>query len=147
MKTCRTVAVLVVLAVLGFAPAPLPRNERQREDPTDVAGTWEFLVYQMNGRPYDQLKTESVIEMTRESFTFVARNGGRRTKCEMRLDPAASPPSFTWARDGRVTFVGSYRLERDRMTMVFRYGSQLEQRTTDFSGAAEYHYVLRRVTR
>jgi uncharacterized protein (TIGR03067 family) len=139
--------LIVSVALLGFAPAPLPRQQRQRDDLTDVNGTWEFLVYEMSGRAYDQLKTESDIEMTRDSFTFVSRNASGRTKYLMRLDPRASPPSFTWSKGGGVMFVGSYRLERDRMTMIFRYANRVELRPTDFSGAPEYHYVLRRVKR
>jgi len=139
--------VVVSAVLLGFAPAPLPKQQRQRDDPTDVNGTWEFLVYNMSGRPYDQLKNESLIEMTRESFTFVGRNGGGRTKYEMRLNPSAAPASFSWSTGGGVMFVGSYRLQKDQITMIFRYANRLDLRPTDFSGNAEYHYVLRRIKR
>jgi uncharacterized protein (TIGR03067 family) len=101
----------------------------------------------MSGKPYDFGKTESVIEMKRNEFTFVSRRGNSRTPYAMVLDPRASPPSFTWSMSGRVMFVGSYRLERDKITMIFRYGTSLEQRPTDFSGSAEYHYVMRRIKR
>ena len=47
----------VSVALLGFAPAPSPRPHRQpRQDPTDVVGTWEFVlvrVLKLYGVPGD----------------------------------------------------------------------------------------------
>ena len=86
----RVLPLLAVLA-LAFAPAPLPKKDRQREDPTDVNGTWEIIT---KGDHY------------REDYV-------------MRLDPTVSPPAFTWSRGGRLTFVGSYRLKKDQLTVIF----------------------------
>jgi len=46
-----------------------------------------------------------------------------------------------------VTFVGSYRLEKDRMTMIFSSGNDLAQRPTVFSGRPQYRFIMKRVKR
>src|SRR5262249_36600079 len=71
MKTCRAFIVLTVLAVLGFAPAPLPKRERQRDDPTDVNGTWEFLLWESGGARSQSSEQTYLIEMTKEKYDFV----------------------------------------------------------------------------
>jgi hypothetical protein len=40
-----------------------------------------------------------------------------------------------------VTFVGSYRLHKDEMTMIFAGGTRLADRPTDFAGKPEVEYV------
>src|SRR5260370_24483637 len=146
------VYVLLILAsavVLGFAPAPFPKTERHRgDDPTDVNGTWEFELYAMSGTAQEGLKKQHRIEMTKEQFVFVDNsNSASRTTYAMRLDPAASPPSFTWSMNNTVMFVGSYRLQKDKIAMIFRYNNNVNQRPTDFASKPEYHYVLRRIKR
>src|SRR5262245_13619479 len=108
MKTCRAFALLTVLAALGFAPAPFPKAQRQREDPTDVNGTWEFVLWETNGSRSQGSETQYLIEMTKDKYVFVGKNGGGRTDYQMRLDPGASPRSFTWSMNNNVMFVGSY---------------------------------------
>ena len=141
--------ILGCVALVGFAPAPFPKTERHRgDDPTDVNGTWEFELYAMSGTAQEGLKKQHRIEMTKEQFVFVDNsNSASRTTYAMRLDPAASPPSFTWSMNNTVMFVGSYRLQKDQMTMIFRFGNSVTNRPTDFAGKPEYHYVLRRIKR
>jgi uncharacterized protein (TIGR03067 family) len=132
----------------GFAPAPFPRPERQRgHDLTDVAGTWEFVGCESNGVHYQSTISDFRSEMTKERFTFVRKDGKGRTQYAMQLDPTASPPSFTWSMSKNVSWVGSYRLERDKMTMIFNSGNSVAQRPTDFNARAQWRYVLRRVGR
>lgn len=144
----RSLLLAAAVAVLGFAPAPLPKPERQRPlDPTDVAGAWEFVECESGGVHYPSTITDFTSEMTKEQFTFVRKDGKGRTAYVMRLDPKVSPPSFTWSSMKNVAWVGSYRLERDRMTMIFNSGASVTQRPTDFNGKAQWRYVLRRVRR
>jgi len=67
----------------------------------------------------------------------------------MRLDPSTSPPSFTWTMGGRMTHVGTYRLDGDEMTMVFQPGQDVSVRPTDFgtSPSDGWRFVMRRVKR
>jgi uncharacterized protein (TIGR03067 family) len=135
------------LLLLGFAPAPFPKPDRNRgDDQTDVGGTWAFELYENSGRPDDYSKKEYVIEMTKEQFVFVTK-GNSRTVYVMRLDPTASPPSFTWSMNNTVMFVGSYRVQKNQVSMIFKYANNVAMRPTDFGSKPEYHYVLRRIRR
>jgi len=147
-KTCRALVVLVVLAVVAFAPAPLPRRERMREDLTDVNGTWEFTLWENSGMRSQPSEQTYLIEMTKAKYDFVPKNGGGRSTYTMRLDPNASPPAFTWEMQGQVMFVGSYRLHRGQMTMIFTSGRDLAQRPTNFQDPRPpYRFVMRRIRR
>src|SRR5262245_14056762 len=96
--------LLVLLSVLpfGFAPAPFPKSERpRRDDQTDVVGTWQFVECASYGTSYDYTSSNYLAVVTRESFTYVRKNGGvSETVYHVQLDPTASPPSFTWSLGG-----------------------------------------------
>jgi len=146
MSRLRLPLLLVVLAGVGFAPAPLPRKDRQRDDQADLTGQWVFVRCDTNGRAdppetYDRYR----IEITRTTIAFNV--GGPPAPIAMSLEPAASPPMFTWTIDRRVQFVGSYRLRRNELTMIFKMTSNVEARPKEFDGAPEYRYVMRRVSR
>src|SRR4051794_18374262 len=132
MKTCRALALLAVMAAAGFAPAPFPKPERQRDDPTDVTGTWEFVLWEASGIRSQGSEGMYLIEMARDKYDFVGKNGAGRTHYEMKLEPGASPRAFTWSMNNNVSYVGSYRLQKDQMTMIFASGSRMDQRPTDF---------------
>jgi uncharacterized protein (TIGR03067 family) len=143
----RVLLVVVAAAMLGFAPAPLPRKDRQREDSNDVEGVWEFVRCETNGVvDPPETCTGYRIEISRKDIAFIPR-GGQRTPLEMTLDPSASPPSFTWGLRGTVSYVGSYRLHRGELTMMFTLDSRLDVRPKDFGGKPPYRYVMRRVSR
>jgi uncharacterized protein (TIGR03067 family) len=143
----RVLLIVVSCALLGFAPAPFPKPERQRQEPDDVSGLWHYVRSETNGRHDEQDVVNYRMEITRESFVFVQNKTNVRTAYVMRLDPAASPPSFTWSRSNQVMYVGSYRLQKDQLTMIFINGNNVEQRPTDFGSAPMWRYVLRRVGR
>jgi uncharacterized protein (TIGR03067 family) len=136
------------VALLGFAPAPLPRQQRQREDQADVTGTWRFVLWEENGQRDQKAEAAFQVRMTTEEFAFVAARGGKDGgKFVMCLEPQAAPPAFTWSRSDFVRFVGSYRIQGGEITMIFNRGYRLGQRPTDFAGKAENRFVLRRVAR
>ena len=143
----RALIVLASVALLGFAPAPFPKTERQHQEPDDVAGTWQYVRSETNGRHDEQDVVNYRMEITRESFVFVQIKTNVRTSYAMRLDPSASPPSFTWSHGNQVMYVGSYRLQKDQLTMIFKGGNNVAQRPTDFGGTPSWRYVLRRVRR
>src|SRR5689334_20659417 len=105
----RFLLTVLGLSLLGFAPAPFPKAERSRQDPLDVSGTWEFVRSESGGQVDPPSTVEYLLEMTKDCCVFAVK-GGQRTPYQMRLDPAASPPSFTWGQNDSVGYVGSYRL-------------------------------------
>jgi uncharacterized protein (TIGR03067 family) len=143
------VLLVAAASVLGFAPAPLPRQERQRgQDQADVGGVWEFVECQVNGAPHNATPRDFYVETARNKFTFVGKNGQNRVGYDMQIDPTASPPSFTWGGNNQVSWVGSYRVQNGQMTMAFNNGTSLAQRPTDLDGKkAQWRYVLRRLSR
>src|SRR5437763_302269 len=143
----RVVLIVVSCVGLGFAPAPFPKAERQRADPLDVSGTWAHVRSEMNGQHAEGDVLNYRLEITRESFVFVYVKTNVRTPYVMRLDPTASPPAFTWSQGNNVMYVGSYRLQKDQLTMIFNGGNDVTKRPTDFSGNATWRYVMRRVRR
>jgi uncharacterized protein (TIGR03067 family) len=142
------VVVVVAVALLGFAPAPLPRKQRQPvQDPTDVGGTWAFVLWEVGGERERQSEQTMLAEVTKERFRLVTKNGQGHEAFVMRLDATASPPAFTWAMGDRTWFVGSYRLRGDELTLIFGRGERVQDRPTDFAAAAAYRFVLRRLER
>jgi uncharacterized protein (TIGR03067 family) len=147
VNSLRVLLIGASLLLLGFAPAPFPKPDRNRgDDQTDVGGTWAFELYETSGRPDEHSKKEYTIEMAKDKFVFVTRNNGR-TVYAMRLDPTASPPAFTWSMNNNVMFVGSYRVQKNQVAMIFKYANNVALRPTDFGSKPEYHYVLRRISR
>jgi uncharacterized protein (TIGR03067 family) len=144
----RILLLLVVsVALLGFAPAPLPRKERQRQDLTDVSGTWVIVVWEDRAMERQGSREMYRLELTKRTAAIILNGDRYREDYVMRLDPAASPPAFTWSRGQAVTFVGSYRLEKDQMTVIFNRADRLEQRPTDFAGMADFRFTMRRTRR
>jgi uncharacterized protein (TIGR03067 family) len=143
----RRARLLLLLASLGFAPAPLTRRDRTRQDPTDVAGSWEFVSCELNGKTNPGIDTLYQVEMTRESFVYARKDGRGRHLDDVRLDPKASPPSVTRSMGKHVPWVGSYRLRGDEIEMIFRQDAEIGRRPTDFDGKPPYRYLLRRVGR
>jgi uncharacterized protein (TIGR03067 family) len=145
---CRAVLILTSVALLAFAPAPFQKAERRRaEDAADVAGTWAFVLWERRGERDQVSERRFKARMSRETFDLVTQDGEVEETFVMRLEPAYSPTAFTWASRGRVLYAGSYRLQRDEITMIFKRGERVVDRPTDFRGSAEFRFVLRRVGR
>lgn len=142
----RVLLLVVSVALFGFAPAPFPRKGRPG-GPAAVNGTWEVVACEHRGAANESIRANYVIEMTRGEAVFVEMNKKQRTVYPMKLDAKASPPSFAWMTGNRVGYVGSYRLEKDRMTLIFAPGSQVTDRPVDFTGTPTWKYRLRRVKR
>jgi len=144
----RRILPLLVLLSLAFAPAPLPRRDRQREDPTDVGGTWQIITWEDRGILRQGASEQYRMEMTTQAASIIAKGDQYREDYVMRLDPNTSPPAFTWSRGEQVWFAGSYRLKKDDLTVIFdRPGRGNGGRPTDFAGTSDFRFVMRRVKR
>ena len=137
------------LVLLGFAPAPFARPERKRgENLADLTGQWVFVECLSGGRVYADTRDTKKLEVTPERFTFQNKDGSTCTVWDVKLDPSASPPAFTWGRNGRVSWVGSYRLQNGQLTLIFSNGTDLARRPIDFDYShPQWTYVLKRVRR
>src|SRR5262245_32832221 len=50
MRLAVLLFAVTLAAVVGFAPAPLPRTERLRDAQPNLNGKWEFVVWKNSGR-------------------------------------------------------------------------------------------------
>jgi hypothetical protein len=73
----RILLILVTAALLGFAPAPLPRRQRQRDGLTDLTGTWEIVLWERGGARRQEFETDYRVRLTREEFALVEVRGGQ----------------------------------------------------------------------
>ncbi len=146
----RTLLLIVMSAGLGFAPAPFLKPKPTYAGLPDVGGVWRFDRYEHRKMRLRSLEESHGAELAGGRFSLVeARGGGASSVWEMRLNPTTSPPSFTWTMGGRLTHVGSYRLDGDKMTMVFVTVDGVGARPSDLATSPPdgWRFVLRRVKR
>jgi uncharacterized protein (TIGR03067 family) len=139
---------VLAAAVVGFAPAPFPKTERQCvENQSDLGGTWRIVLWEMNGTRESEIAKESQVEVARGQFALVGLNSTHREEYDLQIDPTSSPPFFTFSRHGTILNVGSYRLQKDRLRMILNRGDQKEKRPTDFAGPCYLRFEMRRIRR
>ena len=136
--------VVILAAVAGFAPAPLPRTERLRDVPPNLNGKWEFVVWKNHGR---ESAITQRLEIQDKKCEFITLDNAARADYEFILYPGMSPRGFEWKRGQYEHYVGSYRVQGDRLILVFESNKDMANRSTDFSGKAPYHFELRRQSR
>jgi len=117
----RCVLLLFVLALLGFAPAPLPRQ--RREPPNPLFGTW--------------MRGQERMVLTEGLMSIHVR--GEVLHYGMKIDPTARPMTFDLrgidpaSVKGR-SYEGIYRVEGDRLTMCYS-----SKRPANFEGRGMMH--------
>jgi len=142
--------VVLCVALLGFAPAPFAKKERRVEDQADVNGTWEIVQWWDEGkRRSPENEGAFLVEVKKDRYSYVVKKSGKvLQEFSMTLSPKSQPPGFTRHEAGRVVIVGSYRLQKEQMTMIYSCrGKGLADRPTDFAAQVEYRLVLRRIKR
>ena len=140
MRACTLLTILAVTLVVGFAPAPLPKQQRFREDPRMLFGKWDFELWEMHGQ---KSSFSQYLEFTETEVHFVSIQGGGKVTYQLVLKPELSPKGFQWIPGGG-GWIGSYRIEGDRLTMIFKSGSSWSDRPTDFNATHEYRFILRK---
>ena len=145
----RVLFIAVVVALVGFAPAPFPRAERRQrgEDQSDVIGTWAFERWETRGQRRENQERMFRVRLTKDRFLLLE---GDKVVEELILilEPAASPPAVTMGVKNLAGMVGSYRVRNGRLTMILASGADLDQRPRDFESNSHMHrFVLRRVSR
>jgi uncharacterized protein (TIGR03067 family) len=147
MRT-RVSFVVLSVALLAFAPAPFAKKERRVDDQADINGTWEIVQWSQQGERVPERESGLLVEMKKDRFVLLSKvDRNAAIEFEMTLHPTAHPPAFTLRHEGDRWGVGSYRLEKEQMTMISGPGEKLEDRPTDFAGQAAHHVVLRRIKR
>jgi hypothetical protein len=83
--------------------------------------------------------------MTQNKVDFVSLQGPGKVSYEMILKPELSPRGFQWKSSPTHGWLGSYRIEGDKLTLIFQTNATWTNRPTDFTGKPEYRFVLRRM--
>jgi uncharacterized protein (TIGR03067 family) len=135
------------LAVMAFAPAPLPRPDK--DDPKNLEGTWLLLRYDHGTTPTGLAKKVTVrIEKDKWTFLHLNPSGERPTSVyTFTLDPKKNPQwiDLTQTATGVARLLGIYRLQRDELHVAFHtFG--VNDRPTGFGGTDKrvFHMVLKR---
>jgi uncharacterized protein (TIGR03067 family) len=140
----RRFALLTVVAaasVVAFAPAPLPSRDRLKEDPNALYGDWEFELWEWNGQKH---AASQYLQLTQEKVHFITIQGGGKVTYDFIVRRELSPRGFQWVPTGGGGWIGSYRIQGDRLTLIFKSGNSWSDRPIDFDGRHEYRFILRK---
>src|SRR5262245_51829785 len=149
MRLWRLLCLPAVVAVLGFAPAPFPKKEREvkRDDLEALQGIWRMTYQESRGRATSH---DFKVRVKGDRWTFINVNQGGESEGSgyfLTLNQAVSPRALEWAHDkgGTNGWVASYRLEGKKLTVIYDSGTlknDLARRPTDFHGRAPYKMVF-----
>jgi uncharacterized protein (TIGR03067 family) len=149
MRFCRLFCVAAVAAVLGFAPAPLPKKERlvKRDDMEVLQGVWKMTYQDSGGTPTDH---NYRVLVKGNHWAFITGNQpirGDEFSYWLTLDQTVTPRALEWAYDRNRTggWVASYRIEGKKLTVIYVSGTlknDLHRRPTNFSGPAPFKMVF-----
>ena len=98
--------VLVSLAVVGFAPAPLPRKERKQkvDDLTLLQGKWKLIEFRNQGVRENRNNEGARVKGKTWFFLFGAVNHGAELVHPKEAAPLAHPPLAEEDRTGGIEF-------------------------------------------
>lgn len=144
----RILLVLALAAAVGFAPAPFPKKERRssRDDLEAMQGLWRMTAYESGGSPVGH---NYKVRIRNNRWTFISLDGNQERETASyiyTLEYRVSPRAFEWrsTRESNSGWVGSYRLDGRKLTIVFGTGTlkQVGTRPVDFNGKPSYRMVL-----
>jgi uncharacterized protein (TIGR03067 family) len=115
----RIVLFFPVVLLLGFAPAPFPRSDRDRSPRTDLSrmqGTWEVIERRHENQLLEDEQLRVIIEGKRWSFRFRGRLGSR---WDIEVNPDTAPRSLNLYEVERRRYLlrGVYQFDGDTLTI------------------------------
>ena len=138
MRFAAVALVALVASSLAFAPAPLPRREREKpqDDLAVMQGVWHRITH--NGRQ----SHGDVVEIKGD----VWRANVPDDSWKMKLDQRARPRRVALHHVSEPTnfFIGIYKLEGDRFTYSIRQYAKEEERPLDFAAHQPWVSVFER---
>jgi uncharacterized protein (TIGR03067 family) len=152
MKLSRLLCAAALLAAFGFAPAPFPKKVKPTKDDLETfQGVWRMTRQESRGNPHPH---EFKARIRGNRWTFVMLNGTSESDGPayfFALDQKVSPRALEWksTQDATTGWVGSYRIEGRKLTIVYDSGTlrEVARRPTDFVGQAPHKMVFEYVGR
>ena len=149
MKWHRLSALLIVTALVGFAPAPFPRPQRvaKVDDMERLQGIWA-MTHQESGGTVTSHNYK--VRIKGNDWTFIQLNNNQENDSAhyfLRLDQTVSPRAMEWGndKDGTSGWIASYRIEGKRLTVIYDSGTlknNLHTRPKDFEGTPPHKMVF-----
>jgi uncharacterized protein (TIGR03067 family) len=122
----RAFVPFVVLA-MGFAPAPVPRRDPNKEALDALQGAWQLIRHksELEGRPGIILASKMVI--AQNHMRCFSGKGACLAVLAFTLDARTTPGRIDMRRlhppdDG--PYLGLYRLQGDRLSICYRQGKR-----------------------
>ena len=150
--TVRSISLLLVglvVATLGFAPAPIPKeNYRNSEFVLKrLQGTWAMPRYEQNGRTMISNGEAYTVKIEKDLWTFYrSQNGGPLTKSSsytLKLDPKATPAEIDFISNPTYRLLGIYELKGDSLKIAFRVNNGMNMdRVKSLTNPAANDYIL-----
>jgi hypothetical protein len=134
-RGCLAMLLLVVMASLGFAPAPFPKP------PKPMRGA--AAIKNLMGDWHNPASPSVVVNITPTEFAYV-NSGVRNNVYKLTLDATVSPHKYDIRKSG-ANFVGIWKIEGDKLTLRYvgeRRGAVDGGRPTRFedTGHLEIYY-------
>lgn len=108
-----------------------------------------MVSYEASGSP---MGTHYKVRIQNNHWTFITTQGQERESASyyFQLATHVQPRAFEWTSGTNSTtgWVGSYKLESNKLTIIFGTGTlkTLETRPTDFDGRPTYRMALERAS-
>ena len=140
---------VLVLATLGFAPAPIFKENDQ--DPEVVSkrlqGMWAMPRYEHAGRTMISKGEVHAVQIEKDQWTFLSSDKGgpltRSSTLTVRFNPKAKTPEIDLTSGTEYVYHGVYELKGDTMKLVFRANRGGERgRACDLTSSAGFDYLM-----
>jgi uncharacterized protein (TIGR03067 family) len=120
------IAVLTLVCLTAFAPAPFPRARRDRDhlDLNSVQGTWRVVSMQRSqgNRQYTTINWHiSHIRIDRDEWTFLHQGNRPNALYYLSLDPGKKPGHINWhnRRGGPLSMAGLIRRNGEVIEILY----------------------------
>jgi uncharacterized protein (TIGR03067 family) len=142
MKTRLLLALITLLVLTAFAPAPFPRSKRERETFDEInlksfQGTWKVIsmeVIEQGNVPKRIPWNITHVRVKGDHWSYLV-NQAENSNYRMAIDGTRKPASIDWYTDGaqpnRPGMVGLIRRQGDRVRILY-YVTTPENRATSF---------------
>jgi len=135
----RGVILLLLATPLGFA-APVPKELKRNDDERAILGTWQMVKQYRDG--VDAGPQPLLWRFKVDGTAMIVNTDDRTANLEVayKLDPAGKSSGFDWIWPGS-TYLGLYRLDGDKLTVVFACRDKDRQpRPTELKAVVGVYY-------